>query len=328
MSIEKPVLITAASLDEHAYGPVRQILESKGFPVIVYRTDKVLNGEEQFCLEINVNGELDISYNNASIAPEDISAAWCRKIGAFGFEDTDKDRAKHLYLTNEIRYLHETIWTLYDDDIWLNPPGKMRQADRRLWQLLVAHDLGFSIPKTVVSGDWLSIDSHLLSSHEQIIVKMIRGVISDRDQIKSLYTTPLNQAKIDEIRDHTTPFPGLYQPYIKKAREWRVTVVGENIFAAAIYTSENAKDDWRKLQATDAVHFVREDMPEGIDEKCIQFLGKMGLKFGAFDFIEKPDGEMIFLECNPNGQYGWLEDKLGLPVSQAIASELIKIATK
>lgn len=52
----------------------------------------------------------------------------------------------------------------------------------------------------------------------------------------------------------------------------------------------------------------------------------MGLKFGAFDFIETAPGEVIFLECNSNGQYGWLEETLGLPISHAIADELIKIA--
>ncbi len=42
---------------------------------------------------------------------------------------------------------------------------------------------------------------------------------------------------------------------------------------------------------------------------------------GAFDFIENEDG-ITFLECNLNGQYLWLEEDLGLPISEAIADEL------
>lgn len=105
-----------------------------------------------------------------------------------------------------------------------------------------------------------------------------------------------------------------------------MTVVGERVFSAAIYTDECAKDDWRRLQLTPAVQFKKEQLPERVDERCIQYLGKMGLRFGAFDFIEKPDGEIVFLECNPNGQYGWLEEELGLPISEAVAAELIKKA--
>jgi glutathione synthase/RimK-type ligase-like ATP-grasp enzyme len=105
-----------------------------------------------------------------------------------------------------------------------------------------------------------------------------------------------------------------------------VTAVGEKVFSAAIYTDASAKDDWRRLQTTAAVQFRKETLPEGVDEHCVQYLGKMGLKFGAFDFIETPDGEVVFLECNPNGQYGWLEEELGLPISEAVTLELIKIA--
>jgi D-alanine-D-alanine ligase-like ATP-grasp enzyme len=31
------------------------------------------------------------------------------------------------------------------------------------------------------------------------------------------------------------------------------------------------------------------------------------LKYGRLDFIEENDS-FYFLECNPNGQFGWLDD--------------------
>jgi glutathione synthase/RimK-type ligase-like ATP-grasp enzyme len=104
-------------------------------------------------------------------------------------------------------------------------------------------------------------------------------------------------------------------------------VVGDTVFDAAIYTSPDAKDDWRKHQLyEDMVEFRKDTFPDDQKEKCIQYLAALGLRYGAFDFIENPDGENIFLECNPNGQFMWLEHKLGLPISNAIASELVKIA--
>lgn len=161
-----------------------------------------------------------------------------------------------------------------------------------------------------------------------MVVKMILGVVSENGTQKALYTTPLDSDTVNDIKSYTTPFPGLYQPFMQKSREWRITVIGERIFAAAIYTDETAKDDWRLHQTTDAVRFVEEDAPDGIGEKCVQFLKGAGLKFGAFDFIETSEGEVVFLECNPNGQYGWLEEALGFPISRAIADELIKIASR
>lgn len=59
---------------------------------------------------------------------------------------------------------------------------------------------------------------------------------------------------------------------------------------------------------------------------CIEYLRQANLRYGAFDLVEQPTGEIVFLECNSAGQYAWLEEELGLPVSQSIANLLIKIA--
>jgi len=39
--------------------------------------------------------------------------------------------------------------------------------------------------------------------------------------------------------------------------------------------------------------------------------------------IVTPEGEHVFLEVNPLGQWGMLERDLGLPISQAIAEALL-----
>ena len=47
-----------------------------------------------------------------------------------------------------------------------------------------------------------------------------------------------------------------------------------------------------------------------------------GMKRGAFDFIVTPSGEYVFLECNPNGQWLWIEMETELKISEAIADAL------
>jgi glutathione synthase/RimK-type ligase-like ATP-grasp enzyme len=48
----------------------------------------------------------------------------------------------------------------------------------------------------------------------------------------------------------------------------------------------------------------------------------LGLSFGALDLILTPQGEYVFLEVNPSGQWVWIEDKLDLPISRSIAEWL------
>jgi glutathione synthase/RimK-type ligase-like ATP-grasp enzyme len=326
--MEKSVLIASATRDEPSYGPVSEILERKGYPVIVYKTDKLLAGEDQFTIDLTNASEPYITYNDTSISPEDIGAAWFRKVASFSISDGEDQLSKQLHMNNEVRSLHGTIWPLfYPEDVWLNSPDRMAHADRKLGQLILAKEVGFTVPETVISSDWDSISEKLQVDDEEsrIIVKMMRGVISDNNQLKAMHATILDKEKIENLSAYTSPFPGLYQPYAEKAREWRVTVVGDNIFPAAIYTEASAKDDWRKHQLTEAVKFEEDTLPVGIDQLCLEYLGKMGLRYGAFDLVEKPDGEIVFLECNPNGEYFWLEEALEQPISEAIAAELMTI---
>ena len=49
----------------------------------------------------------------------------------------------------------------------------------------------------------------------------------------------------------------------------------------------------------------------------------LGLNFGCIDLIVRPDGDVVFLECNPNGQWLWIELTTGQKISEAIASFLM-----
>lgn len=53
-------------------------------------------------------------------------------------------------------------------------------------------------------------------------------------------------------------------------------------------------------------------------------LHHFGLASGSFDLAVDGDGEFHWLELNPNGQWGWLEEKTGLEMSAAIADLLIQ----
>lgn len=107
----------------------------------------------------------------------------------------------------------------------------------------------------------------------------------------------------------------------KKAHDARVIVVGDRVFAAAIHAeSEAAYIDWRNDYS--ALRYERLEPPRaalaGVLEYCIVF----GLMYGAFDFVIRPDGRWVFLECNSGGQFGWIEDAIGAPITETIADLL------
>lgn len=212
-------------------------------------------------------------------------------------------------------------------DAWLNEPWDMHGAEHnKLDQLVVARKLGFEVPRTIVSNDWGTVDD-TLAHEEAVVFKPFQSIMYDPKGAKLMFTR--SSPSVKDMPHDALPYPGIFQNFAGKAREWRITVVGDETFDAAVYTHEDAKNDWRERQ-TDAskVTWRKEKLDDDVREKCIAYLGHYGLRFGTFDSCEDADGKVVFLEMNPNGQYGWLEHDLGLPISRAIANELLSIAQK
>jgi glutathione synthase/RimK-type ligase-like ATP-grasp enzyme len=51
---------------------------------------------------------------------------------------------------------------------------------------------------------------------------------------------------------------------------------------------------------------------------------RLGLEFGAIDLLLTPQGDYVFLEINPNGQWLWLEQMTGVPLTKAMCDLLTR----
>lgn len=315
MISQKQILIVSSSRDQ-TIPKVQTVLERRGYQVIYFKTDLVAKGYIQFALSLE--DKPVFVYQGAPVDIRTIAAAWQRKpVQEFHFDD----RASEQTMVKEVRSLQDGMWHLISEDRWFNHPQHVRNGEYKIHQLLLARQVGLSIPQTVLSNRWSPIKDKIGSN--EVVLKMARGIYNEAYTSKSLYTTVLTK---DTLPIKTNPFPGIWQNYVTKKREWRVTFVGDKVFSAAIYTDDKARDDWRKLGMTDHVTFKAELFPKAIEQKCRLLLRKLNLSYAAFDFIEDEDGNITFLELNPAGQYLWLEAELGLPISEAIADELIAIA--
>lgn len=286
---------------------------------MTYLADKVASGDIVLEILINAKGTA-IRYDGHPIDGTHIGAAWLRRPNQFTFTK-DTDIATQVSINRERRLAQDYIWESLPEHCWLDSPRVLSAALGKLQQLITARDVGFTIPDTIVTNKWESIDSHFPEG--DIISKMFRGTLYRQNKILGAFTK--RYSKSDDRPTHTVPFPSILQQYISKKREWRVTIVGEKLFSAAIYTDDQAKDDWRILQETDHVTFKAEVLPKAIQVLCHTYLKHYGLRYGAFDLCEREDGSFVFLELNPAGQYAWLEELLDMPISDAIADELIQL---
>jgi hypothetical protein len=65
------------------------------------------------------------------------------------------------------------------------------------------------------------------------------------------------------------------------------------------------------------------ELPMPLASRLWRYLDLFGLRFGAFDLAEDAGGTSWFLECNPAGQWGWLEPLAGLDITGALLDLLL-----
>ncbi|MEE4593952.1 RimK domain-containing protein [Streptomyces sp. DSM 41524] len=113
----------------------------------------------------------------------------------------------------------------------------------------------------------------------------------------------------------------LFQAWVDKAYEVRLTVVGDRLFPAEVHAgSDAAHTDWRSDYRS--LTYRIGTAPPNVVEGVRRYMDRLDLRFAAFDFVVSPDGVWTYLEANPCGQWDWIEHATGLPIAQAIADEL------
>ena len=107
----------------------------------------------------------------------------------------------------------------------------------------------------------------------------------------------------------------------------RITVVGEEFFAAAVHSQElpYALDFRLFLEQGPGVRMDPTELPDEVEEALLRLLKHAGLRYGAIDMRRTPDGRHVFLEVNPAGQWLLVEEVTGQPITAAMARLLTEL---
>ena len=93
----------------------------------------------------------------------------------------------------------------------------------------------------------------------------------------------------------------IFQEYIPLALDLRVTVVDGEVFATAFRSQPEYEVDYRAgIGSAEVTPYT---LPDEVSAKLLEMMEQMELKFGAADFRVTPEGEHVFFEINPAGEY-------------------------
>ncbi len=272
--------------------------------------------EEDFILE---------TLHSRKIQREEIKSIWYRKPLPFVFDPKiTKPQVKKL-IDSECNATINGLYLNLKDALWINNPFKNRVASNKLFQLRVARELGFEIPDTLITNN-AKVAKEFYSKHDgNIINKPInQAYFETEDGYFLIYTNRVTEKELGNL-NLVSYEPTLFQGYIPKRIELRITIVGNQIFTCAIDSQSSKKTmvDWRHYDFQNVPHSTFE-LPQRIKDLCFKLVKELGLVFAAIDMVLTPDKRYVFLEINPNGQYLWIELLTGLLISNAIAETLIK----
>ncbi|MFF0312043.1 MvdC/MvdD family ATP grasp protein [Streptosporangium sp. NPDC004379] len=221
------------------------------------------------------------------------------------------------------------------DCYWMSRPGDVRAASWKPEQLRRAAAMGFEVPRTLITTDPEAVRAFHAECGGRTIFKSMAGpsalvsVETDAEAVTGpppsleMPTTLLGEAELAAL-EAVRLAPCLFQEYVDKDRELRVTVIGDEVFAAEIHSQERPETavDVRRFDVDVPYRAAR--LPDETAALCLEFVHSYGLTFGALDLILTPDGRYVFLENNPVGQFFYVEERVPeLRMTDALAGCLI-----
>lgn len=204
---------------------------------------------------------------------------------------------------------------------WINEPFRNIAAETKPLQLRIAAEAGFSVPETVVTNSRAEALAFLRAGGQAVVKALSSPLVELADELPLFIYTERAEAKILESAREQEPIPFILQQRVDPKTDVRVTVVDDQVFAAAVADSRIALD-WRRLSPP--AQFIQYELPRQVADCCRELVRRMGLRFGALDLAVDVEDRHFFLEINPNGEWGWLQKTCDLPIAEAIADALTR----
>lgn len=205
---------------------------------------------------------------------------------------------------------------------FVNPSEALGRGGNKIAGLEQAARVGLAVPDTLVTNDPTAAREFCAEHGERVVVKTLDAhYVQLHGRRHSLYTRLLEPGDLD-LLDMLPAAPCIFQPYVDKRVEIRATVVGTDVLAAEIHSGEDDRCLVDVRRASGAVPMRVHRLPDEVADRCRLHVAGLGLVYAGIDLILTPEGEYVYLDTNPRGGWWFVEERTGLPISDAVAGLL------
>lgn len=222
---------------------------------------------------------------------------------------------EQLYRSQWSSFIRNLI--VFDKAKWINHPVNTYRAENKLYQLQCAQNVGLPTPKTFVGN---ILPKRITPTNKYIVKSLDTALFYDESQEYFTYSSVVggNELAESNIKDA----PVILQEFLEDKRDIRVTVIGDKLFPVGITKNgESIYGDWRK-NAKEDLQYMPETLPDDISNSIIKLMNTLELTFGGVD-LAFSDGQYYFIEVNPTGEWGWLNQYCAIPLEKVIVDELV-----
>jgi RimK-like ATP-grasp domain len=253
-----------------------------------------------------------IDSEGKEISVGDASVLWLRRVPSkqhlrWPIEDSFQSQIVHADCRGGAMGLLKTHFKGH----WISSVDATIRASDKIWQLNVANECGFRVPRTLVTQSAKEVQT-FFDSYGPLVVKTVVGASGPM----------LQTVRIDDpaafSTDEYEAAPAIYQEYIRGSRHLRLACFGDRSYAGVIDTPDV---DWR---GNLDISLSRWDVNRNLHTSVRAVLDALGLAMGIVDIKLAADDEPVWLEVNPQGQFAFLDGLAGTNLVETFAEYLIQ----
>ncbi len=323
------ILIITKSDDSESIARLTSAVDRRGGQAFRFDTDR-------FPTEISIrvrhregHSSTELQDGDQRIELSEVTGTWHRRLSiGRAIPESLEAQVRDASVEESRRVVYGVMSSIpgFKVDPWL----LIRQAECKQLQLELAQGLGMDVPNTLVTNDPEAARAFYAELGGRMVTKMMASFAVYREGRENVvFTNPVAERDLEALKGLRS-CPMTFQEHLEKQVELRVTVVGRKIFCAAVDsgTMDRSKNDWRREGRALMQAWKPYELPD--DARCglLGLMDRLGLNYGAADFVVTPDGRCVFLEVNPAGEWFWLDPVHENGISEALADVLMDLAPR
>lgn len=305
------ILIVTVANDLHALS-VRDALRSAGVrDCHIIECDRIAQRDVMsYGLNCSIEDRI-VSSDGEAISVSDGEVLWLRTLASDQEISTEMpDESAVTVIENDCRGALVGYLSTHFHGKWISSFEATYAASDKIAQLKAAHESGFRIPRTLVTQSKRDVEAFFAACDGQVIVKTVVGAPGP-----FLRTVKVEHPGRFDPESYMAA-PTLFQEYIAGTRHLRLNCFGPNSYAALI---DSEDIDWRPNLNVPITSCLVE---ESLHRRVRAVLDRLNLEMGIVDLKLTPEGEPVWLEVNPQGQFLFLDGLTDLRLVDRFAAYL------